>query len=273
MKDAKLKFRNILALGVSLFLAAGCITTQQVSEIVVSSNAAMISPGLNVPGSESLGAWEEPVAQIDQLILQNEDQPTLVNHLRVRQAMLLTVNKQNNLAAERWKQVNSTALKTERDKTLYQNRNALVWWYVRAPDMESLDPAEQDDVRSYVSQLDQSLNNIKDPDLKFYLGTVRAQMNYRVLNDADVATDVLQTQTSEKIAGALDNYFQLFSDEDKTWLRSGSTVDLADASGIADFRRLTVFRDMVGRFCKLPARLELQGHQWSPEYQNICRNE
>lgn len=271
MKRTRLKLRNILAFGVSAILVAGCITTEQVREIVVSSNAAMISPGLNVPGSEPLGAWQAPVAQIDQMILQNGDQPTLVNHLRVRQAMLLTVNKQGSLAAERWSQVNSAALKTERDKALYQNRNALVWWYVRAPVTAPLDSAEQGKLNGYVTQLDQSLNGITDPDLKFYLGTVRAQMNYRVLHDADVSAPDLQKQVSEDIDVAFQKYFQLFNDDDKIWLASGSSVDLADASGIADFRRRTVFQEMVGKFCDLPGDLELQTTAWSQEYLEICK--
>ncbi len=71
--------------------------------------------------------------------LKNHTAETLVNHLRVRQAMLLTVNGQYNLAEQRWKDVDGSALTNARDKNLYRNSETIVWWYRRAKIQEPLD--------------------------------------------------------------------------------------------------------------------------------------
>jgi hypothetical protein len=252
---------------ISAVLLVGCLTTKQVREIVATSNAELISPSLDLPGGNSTNGWKDPVAKIDQLILQNQDQPTLVNHLRVRQAMLLTVYQQDNLARERWKQVDASALKTERDKSLHQSRDALVWWYRRAPVTDPLDPTETGQGEAFVRQLSQTLNGVSDPNLAFYLGTIRAQMNLRMLNDTTVA-NVQATQT--QVANALEEYVGLFTSDEKAWLKSGDPAELAEGDGIADFRRKVALAEMVKKYCKLPGDLQIASPEWKPEGLGLC---
>jgi len=275
----KKQLRFTVFISLLLCFSVACTTTDQVKELIVSSNAAMVSSSLMAPGETAKpNQWQQPVADLDQLIAQNEDQATLVNHLRVRQAMILTVHQQDNLATARWKQVSEQALQTERDLGLFKHSEALVWWYKRADKVNPFDQSEVNKVQSFVSRLNDSLATVSNPDLAFYLGTVMTQMRYRLLGQRDVSSQEKQQQTQEDMTLWLQNYIDLFSDDDKAWLNSYSRKDLdgistADASNIADFRRRASLSEMVRSFCELSDDLEFENPEWKPsswDWQALC---
>ena len=118
MKSTERSLVTLLA-ATALMFAGGCATQRQVSIAVAESNAALVSPFLDraQPGGSG-DTWKEAVSKLDRLIAAHPAEKTLVNHLKVRQAMLLTVNRQDSLASMRWKDIDPGALKTERDRAL-----------------------------------------------------------------------------------------------------------------------------------------------------------
>ena len=95
---------------------ASCVTAAEVKSIVSDSNAAMVSPTLDQAGKAASDGWKAAVERIDKLIANHSDQPALVNTLRVRQAMLLTVHR-HPAAKEVWKLAGSEGL-NQRDQVL-----------------------------------------------------------------------------------------------------------------------------------------------------------
>jgi len=264
MNPMKHSFKFLVVLLLTAWIS-GCVTTSDVREAVATTNAAMVSPALDPPGNQASGAWEDPVAQIDRIIQNNPGETTLVNHLRLRQAMLLTVFEQGNLAAERWKQINPSALKTERDRSLYENRDALVWWYRRAPSLEPLDNQEKERANEYVSQLTSSIAEITNEEVKGYLGTIRAQMDLRLANDADVSTDALEQQVSDEMANDLEAYVEVFSPEVGAWVRDNPAIDVSEGVNISDLRQRILLRQMIKEFRETSERLGLSPG-WRPAW-------
>lgn len=261
----KLYPRIVLALVTLVAGISGCATTSDVKEIIATTNAAMVSPVLEQPGSRASDVWQVPVAQIDQIILNYPEEGTLVNHLRLRQAMLLTVFQQGNLAEERWEQIDGSELETERDRSLYENRDALVWWYRRAPSLAPLDDEEKERATRYVTQLTASLSDIENEDIRAYLGTIRAQMDLKLANDADVSTDALEQQVSEEMVDDLEAYVQLFSPAVGAWVQNNPETDVSEGISIADLRQRIWLREMIKEFRETSARLGLSPG-WQPQW-------
>jgi len=279
MNDKKISLKRSLVIGMILVTGTGCVSTKQVVEIVNSSNAMVASSALMVPGKEAEpDEWQRPVAELDLLIRENQNQPKLVNQLRFRQALILTVNQQNNLATARWKQVNFELLENERDIGLFQNRKALIWWYKRAPDFSRLEAEDAKMAREFVDSISQKITSDSNSDLKFFLGTIRAQMEWRLANEAEGEQLANPQEISSGIASSLDNYLSLFSEADKSWLRSESRRDLngvssLDARNIADFRRRVSLSTLVKDFCVLHCDLDVPRPLWRPlewDWKKIC---
>ena len=90
------------ALLACLVMTLACATKNQVKLIVANSNALMVDRYVERVGGKDDEGWEGAVAQIDALIAANPDEKVLINHLRVRQAMLLTIHTQITLARMTW---------------------------------------------------------------------------------------------------------------------------------------------------------------------------
>jgi len=249
---------------------SACVTQQQVREIVAESNAAMITPYLEVPGRKASDSddWKDSVTRIDQLIAANPDQKTLVNHLRVRQAMLLTVYKQSNLAEQRWKDVDYSALTNARDKSLYENRESLVWWYKRSADGTPLSDDEIKRGRQGKQELTTTLANLKDKSIILYLATIEAQISLRLANEADVSSAEKQAIVAGEMVWGLEQYVNHFSEQDQQWVRNNpTTTDISGATGIADFRNRVWLREVIKAFQTTAANLELSDHiVWMPAW-------
>lgn len=237
---------GLIVLVSATLLLGGCVTQSKVKEIVATSNAAMVTPFLNAPGEASQGSWKDASAKIDQLIAAYPEEKILVNSLRVRQAMLLTVNKQDNLARQVWSQIVSDALTTERDKSLFDSREVLVWWYVRGPDGQALNSQEKKAAEGYLARLDNTIAALQGKDIRIYLGTIRAQIALRIRNDS-AATD----GTAQGFAADLSKYVELFSDDDQDWVKDQKNANIKEEGMIiTDLRNRVWLRSMVKEFKK-----------------------
>jgi len=249
---------------------AGCATKQEVTHIVADTNAAFVSPYLEAPKTARKGnAWKEPVERIDRLIAQYPDQKKLVNHLRVRQAMLLTVYEQGNLAEERWKAVEDNELTTERDQSLHACWRYLVWWYKRAGIFDPLDAKEMQKAEKALSKLDETMKNVgQGSDIHIYLGTIRAQIALKIANDSDVSTPENEAQVQKNLVASLEAYALLFDQqEDKDWIENNKNTDGRELRSIKDFRYRIWLREMIKGYKETARSFGMQPI-WKPDWVN-----
>ncbi|MEN8148776.1 MAG: carboxypeptidase-like regulatory domain-containing protein [Planctomycetota bacterium] len=166
---------------------AACATRAEVEQIVLSSNAAMVGPWIERPGNAQDESWPEAVDRIERLIAEHPDQAVLVNHLRVRQAMLLTVNLQGALATEVWNRVDPAELRgNARDRALYAVRSELVWTYRALPPVEIWNVED----REFAERAIGKLRSQKGPDeVRDYFRIVAAQIAIKRANSMPQATE------------------------------------------------------------------------------------
>jgi hypothetical protein len=258
-----------LSIGIiALFFFSGCVTQQQVKAIVAESNAAMVSTSLlTIPNGEQGETWKDVDNKIDQLIASNPDQPILVNHLRVRQAMLLTVNKQDSLAKVRWGQIDGSALTTERDKALLKNNECLAWWYKRASNADPLDQKERQKTEGYIKNLQESIDGLKSPDIRIYLGTIRAQMDLKLLTSSKIDTPERRKTVVKGLSDGLERYVNLFSEADAQWAKNNWETDIMpEGMTITDLRNASWLRQMIREFKNSAKERNLDEVVWKPEW-------
>jgi len=258
-----IKFLKPIAFAILLLSCtlSGCVTQQEVKAIVAETNAAAISPYLDRPtgtGRQPATEWQEAVKRIDRLIEAHPDQATLVNHLRVRQAMLLTVNGQNNLALERWNLVIAEALDSERDKRLHALHEALVWAYKNLKLTAGVDIA---DASSRLDSFKTKTKDVEEYDLKIFLHTIRAEIALKLANSYDEDTD--EAIVEDLLAQELEVYIDAFKQADKDWVKDNPTTDLSSAMTIQDIRRRVWLREIIKLY-----RAEGDGlsPKWSPPW-------
>jgi len=268
MRNIRRTWAHTLSIGI-LFLVflSGCVTEQQVKAIVAESNAAMVSPFLNIPEGEQGASWREAVSKIDQLIASNPDQPVLVNHLRVRQAMLLTVNKQDSLAEACWKRIDGSALRAERDAALLQNHACLVWWYRRASNARPLDRQEREKAEGCIPGLSESIDGLETPDVRIYLGTIRVQMELKLLEGSRIDNPEKRQAVVRGLAEALESYVGLFSGAHTRWVRDHWASDIMpEGMTITDLRHAAWLRQMVREFKVFADQRNLKEMDWKPTW-------
>lgn len=261
------------AVGVlALFCFTGCVTQQQVKAIVAESNAAMVSPALNLPGGEQGASWKEAVTTLDQLIASHPDQPVLVHHLRVRQAMLLTVNKQDSLAQVCWDQIDGSVLTTERDAALFANHACLVWWYKRASNAAPLDKQESLKTEGCIQDLSETIKGLQDLSIRIYLGTLRVQMELKLLNSARINTPERRQAVVRGLANALEAYVGLFSEAHTQWVREHWETDVVPEGMIlTDLRHASWLRQMIREFKGFAKERGLDEGIWKPAWIGALR--
>lgn len=125
-----------LALVVALALG-GCVTTDQVRDIVRTSNYEMLvsaDPALvtTVPANpaDANAAKPSPTAaeRLTAFLQANPDDPVLGPTLHLRQALLYLNERQFDLADAAFKQIKGGKLTTARDEALAANYPSLRWW-------------------------------------------------------------------------------------------------------------------------------------------------
>lgn len=242
----------------------GCVTQKAVERIVIESNLAMIAPYIDRPGQEGRQpeGWKEAIRKMDAIIEQHSGELVLVNQLKVRQAMLLTVNKKDALARQMWATIDRSALRTERDKALYDASSSLVWAYKALSESALISEAV---AAPYISTLDRVLDGLHASDLKIYFHTVRAQTQLKVANGLDEDKDSEAKRAPELLARSLMTFVGAFSSQDHQW------VQQADADGgdldiqISDFRQRIWLRSLIQEY-RREANRKGYTPQWQPAW-------
>lgn len=237
---------------------SGCMTQREVKAIVAETNAAAVSPYLDRPADMQPGNWKEAVGRIDRLIEAHRDQATLVNHLRVRQAMLLTINGADDLARQRWKLVEAKALNSERDEKLHDLHEALIWAYKNLKHHAQVDI---NDANDHLTSFKKKAKKIKDYDLRIFLHTVRAEIALKLANSYDEDED--RTLVEGLLATELATYIEAFNETDRDWVKNNPQKDLSSAMTIQDIRRRVWLREIIKLY-----RDEGEGlnPEWSPKW-------
>lgn len=134
----------------AIFVAAllgGCVTADQVREIVEGANRESLVANLAGEGADlqperrqgQVAAWEKEVTRIEDFIVNHPEQSRTNNALRVREAVLLLNAGQTNLARAVFSEVDRGELAGERDLAIYDARDHLLWWYGLGTAMSAAD--------------------------------------------------------------------------------------------------------------------------------------
>ena len=249
------------ALTAAVVLLSGCATPGQVETIVAESNAALVSPYVDIADAPQ-GDWQQAVQNIDRFIEAHADNAVLVNHLRVRQAMLLTANGQRNLADQYWGLVDREALDSDRDRVLTDLGPHLSWWYRVAPEPDRIGSADAAAARTALSNAIPSAP--ADSDLRIYLATLRAQLEVRMARDSHLASP------STELPASLEAYIGAIG-ADEGWitgLEGLSDQDLASARQIRAFRYRIWLRELIGAYKRAASDLMLPPDEvdWKPDW-------
>lgn len=232
--------RRLGTLAVALALSA-CATRAEVAEVVSDTNAAMLSPELIQPGGTANGDWKDAVRKIDRIIAAHPDQAKMNAALRVRQAMLLTVNKADALAAEVWTLVDAKLLGA-RDQSLYRLRESLIWWYGRASEAAPFAPDEDaDKAVPTIAALDAEGKTLGGlPDLRLFLATLRVNLELKRANSMPENSNPEKAALALHLTRSLKIYAEEFGAEDLSWAKANYAKP-----ALGDHNLLSVLRHRV----------------------------
>lgn len=247
-----------LLLLISLIIACNsCLTATNVKTIVAESNMASVNSILTVDPADG-NKWLESYNKLEEQISINKDQTVLVDQLRLRQALLLTVNKKKALANRKWSEISVQNLPSSRDQTLYSHRKFLVWWYTREGDNSNLDNAVEK-FEPYLTSLRASIKSQNtDPTLKKYLGILKAQVTYKRNSKLITNTSDLKEKAKTMVQNDYNDLRAAFSAKDLELLDNGKIDELiaeAKSSNIAEIRYLFFLQEMTNKYKGLPNRL------------------
>ncbi len=213
------KFTSCIVL-VSILLSS-CATKKAVQLAVAESNEAIVAMFVDQPDLMRRDAslmknpgWRAPVNELQKIIDNNPNNPILVNHLLARQAWVLTVYGQNNLADQVWNKVDPNNLHSERAANLYANRNSLTWWYARLndPDLIFIEGNDESMARSYVTKLDSSASAINSIELKPYFATMSASISLVISSGAEPGEQSMVDAVTD-LPKNLQKFMKAFSSE------------------------------------------------------------
>ena len=254
-------FHRILIV-LSLLFATGCVTERGVQRVIADYNVAVIAPyALDDPSAAIKDdSWKQTVKKLDILIQQYDGtgQEALVAQLKVRQAMLLTINQQDALASHRWETINRSDLRTERDRALLDAHPALVWAYVTLPldDKVTLSKADE-----YVATLDDAISHVSNRNLLDYLHYVRAQIQIRAVNGLD--EDKEKEEAVRRLKESLAKFVDAFTKDQQDWVKVAQPSGGAIEKDLSDFRERIWLRDMIRKYREEGVKYEIA---WSPTW-------
>jgi len=137
--------------------------------------------------------------------------------LRIRQAMLLLVNKQSNLAKATFDSVAATDLHTDRDQALKRNAEHLIWWFSHSAS-DTWTTSDQLKATSALKALAQTQDSLaSSPEIRDYLAEMRAWIGLAAARQTTSASEARQ-----RIEDALDVYSRIFSTHDIELLKAGN---------------------------------------------------
>ncbi len=248
----------------SALLSSGCVTTEQVEAIVAESNSAMVEPYYQKPDDPGDTNGVGAVEKIDSLIAAHPDNKVLVNHLRVRQAMILTIQGKENLANQRWGMVEAGELKNEREVAFYQSREALVFAYSKLEDHSALATNEQKAIaRAHRKTIEDATGNVKTRDIVIYLQMIRAMTGLKLANAMDEEQE--PQAVTGLLASSLNEFAATFTNQDREWVKDNlNKANMTDEMTIQDLRQRVWLRDLAKAFWSEADSKELHP-AWSPE--------
>jgi hypothetical protein len=136
MEKSKLGDRLVLVTAV-LMVVAGCAVRGNVIQCTVPSASEIVAhvlvkdlPQVDPAGSySSIPAWKDSVERIEEFVSRHEDEPQIINPLRIREAILLLSAGKHIEGAAAFSEIDPTFLSNKRDKALFDIRETLIWWY------------------------------------------------------------------------------------------------------------------------------------------------
>jgi hypothetical protein len=178
------------ALLATLALAAGgCVTTDQVKDIVRDANYQMLvasAPGSDLAGLSPDGktdaAGPDAAAKINAFLAANPDDPAMAAALRLRQSLLYLSQQAFALADATHQQIAATALLAPRDKALFAAYADLRWWNEYAMATPAVFFSSQKDaaMRHMAALAQQAASLVSLPDLRDYLLEMRAWIGLKL---------------------------------------------------------------------------------------------
>ncbi len=269
--------KNTLVISIILLAFVSCVTQKQVKEIVATSNAAMVV--LPHPDHETAddAKLKDAMERIEAVIAAHPDQAVLVNSLRVRQAMLLTVHNKPNAARIVWEQV--TQPPGQRDAALYVLREELVWWFGAA---EGFKEGDIDKGKKYL----ESIKNVCDTlpsrsNIRDYLETMRASIGFVIANETSTFNNdsAIRKKNKQKLAGDMvaymERYAGQYNEKDQNWLAANwkatemfSDVPVSALRARIELRRLMLlYFEVAGKDNKKLE--EFDELTWRPEWVQV----
>ncbi len=266
--------RNILLAALVLFTTVACITQRQVQEIVATSNAAMVDvPDLpQADGTVDAKKLDAAVARIESIIASHPNQTVLVNTLRVRQAMLLTVHGKLEAAKIVWSKTSKPT--TERDMALYDLRDELVWWFAAAKNFTDGDIQTGNDALTKFATTCEGLT--QNSDIRRYLETMRASIGLQIatttstVNNDPTARKAKKNAVAADMAAALGRLAKQFDEDDAAWITANwtSSQEFQDVP-VAVVRARVELRKLLKAYFKLAKRKKLDEFDpvpWQPDW-------
>lgn len=236
--------KKIITLIVLVFALCGCATTNDVKEIVSRSNTAMLT-GAPVGGTgEDQPDWKEEVGRIEDFISLHPEAEVTNATLRVRQGMLLTVNKQDALATMAFDQVEPSKLFSSRDRALFALHEHLIWWFKISEDYFS----DEDYGQAQSALVDFSKQCDLLPagsEARMYLEEMRAW----------IGSAYAKNSTDPGIAQSIfldgfDRYAAQFTSDDINWIKANVNADAGQFPFLFLKRRLRS-REVVKEYRKV----------------------
>jgi hypothetical protein len=225
------RFAALFAAAV-LALASGCVTQQQVKQIVDDSNARLAAGMLSGPGLAPDGV---PVAEpgdaarrIDEVIAAHPDQKALASSLRVRQGVIYLNQGQYNLAAAAFEAADPAVLFTGRDQALKALAPHLVWWYQTKAGRSPMPIAELKRAEAAMQAMKAETAKRKDsPDVRDWIAETGAWIG---LTYSAAVPEVARQKSA--LESTINDYSSIFAAADLAWLctpnRADATVALSD---------------------------------------------
>jgi hypothetical protein len=247
----KMRTGNRLILILAAVTIAGCVTQEEVRDIVTESNRVTVVNSVSanaLPGSSeaSDSTWQDVVNRIETFIAEHPDDQRMIAALRIREAVVLLDAEQVKLARAVFDQIEEAQISGARDRAIYDSREALIWWYGWDAKTITVDDRESfQDALTSLAEVAEPLD--KKSDIRRFLEETRVRM---AVTFAENLTD--KDQIRALLPDPLNRYGNTFDTADqaaiKSWCRNTpSDADPAMLSSLRWFSYApTPFRDADG---------------------------
>jgi len=239
-------YGRMLGVLAAMALAGGCVSAEQVEDIVNESNrtivvasiressvTAVAGSGANLdpePGSLDDATWQQAVARIEEFIDDHPGEILTINALRMREAVVLLNAGQPNLARAVFSEVDRAQLGNERDRAIYDAREHLIWWYGLGSTMSDDDRGFAKDAMDGIADVANDL--VKESHTRRYLEETRVRIALRVAQ-----TFVTEAQIREVLDGAIERYAAQFDTDAQTAIQVWrQQQDLAAGAALRSLR-------------------------------------